>query len=293
MEVKKKLEKRYCYIPQQLVEDIVRECKVCITRRTSKRIPPMCPIVSEGFLNHVQIDTIDMTTIPDREYKYIFHIRDHFSQFSYAEQAQSKLAKEAAAIFLNFCFIYGPPAILHTDNGEEFIGNTFKQMLSFWPTIKMVYGRPRNLQCQGLVEKGNDILQVKLGSWMEETGKNDWSLGLKYIIWAMNNQYCSFHKTIPYNMIFGQFPHNETNMSNILTTEDNCKNKLESFITKENSRLNSFELEDSEMDDSKSENSNFNNSENNSEMTIISNYNNEIIESDNINIQEIEETVER
>ncbi|CAG8611695.1 2789_t:CDS:2 [Dentiscutata erythropus] len=98
-----------------------------------------------------------MTAIPDRGYKYIFHIRDYFTHFSYAELAQSKSAEEAATSFLNFCFMYDSPVILHTNNRGEFIGSTFKDILSFWLTIK------------GLVEKGNDILQVKLGACMEET----------------------------------------------------------------------------------------------------------------------------
>ncbi|CAG8640906.1 12882_t:CDS:1 [Racocetra fulgida] len=32
----------------------------------------------------------------------------------------------------------------------------------------------------------------------------------------MNNQYCSAHKTIPYNLVFGQLPHSETRLADIL-----------------------------------------------------------------------------
>ncbi|CAG8446498.1 15335_t:CDS:2 [Gigaspora rosea] len=35
----------------------------------------------------------------------------------------------------------------------------------------------------GLVKKGNDILQMKLGSWIEEISRGDWCVGLRYVIW--------------------------------------------------------------------------------------------------------------
>ena len=138
-----------------------------------------------------------MTSVPDGVYKYIFHIRDHFSRFSYAEPSRSKTAEEAAACLFNFCLLYGPPAILHSDNGGEFVGKVVEETLNLWPNIKIVHGRPRNPRCQGLVEKGNDILQIKLGAWMEETNRSDWSIGLKFVICKQFNIcetfYCIMH----------------------------------------------------------------------------------------------------
>ncbi|RIB20149.1 hypothetical protein C2G38_1218763 [Gigaspora rosea] len=40
---------------RNLVENSVNECNVCITRRVSKRITLMYPIISEAFLNYVQV----------------------------------------------------------------------------------------------------------------------------------------------------------------------------------------------------------------------------------------------
>jgi len=84
-----------------------------------------------------------MRALPDGDYKYIVHARDHFSRYSWASPMKSKEA---------------------------------------WPGTIIINGRPRHPQSQGLVEKGNDILQTKLSSWLEDNETNDWSLGLPTVI---------------------------------------------------------------------------------------------------------------
>ena len=59
---------------------------------------------------------------PDREFKWIFHAKDHFSKFSYLAALSSKHAEpiaQAMAVWISFC---GPPKIVQCDNGREFEG---------------------------------------------------------------------------------------------------------------------------------------------------------------------------
>ncbi|CAG8541614.1 17647_t:CDS:2 [Cetraspora pellucida] len=48
----------------------------------------------------------------------------------------------------------------------------------------------------------------------------------------MNNQYCSAHKTTPYNLVFGQYPHSDTNFVDILenTLNDQQNEELNSLF---------------------------------------------------------------
>src|SRR5437868_11992137 len=41
----------------------------------------------------------------------------------------------------------------------------------------------------------------------------------------MNNQYCSAHKTTPYNLVFGQLPHNDRNTAEILQNNNDDHNE--------------------------------------------------------------------
>lgn len=92
---------------------------------------------------------------------------------------------------------------MQSDNGKEFCAEVIKELFKMWPTVKIINGRPRHPQSQGLVERANGILQQKLGKWKENTGRTDWSLGLKFVISAMNNSWCRSHKKTPYELVYG------------------------------------------------------------------------------------------
>ena len=81
-----------------------------------------------------------------------------------------------------------------------------KELVNLWPSVKIINGRPRNPQSQGLVERANGILQQRLGKWREYTGRNDWSYGLRLVVLSMNNSTCRSHKKTPYELVYGDKP---------------------------------------------------------------------------------------
>jgi len=110
-------------------------------------------------------------------------------------------------LFDLFHFLGSPPKILQSDNGKEFTAVIIKELISLWPTVKIINGRPCHPQSQGLVERANGILQQKLGKWKEDTGRHDWSFGLRLVILSMNHSYCCSHKKTPYELVYGDKPH--------------------------------------------------------------------------------------
>ncbi|CAG8464968.1 1266_t:CDS:1, partial [Dentiscutata heterogama] len=61
------------------------------------------------------------------------------------------------------------PTILQSDNGKEFIAQVIKELITLWPSVKIINGCPRHPQSQGLVERANGILEQKLDKWRETT----------------------------------------------------------------------------------------------------------------------------
>jgi hypothetical protein len=79
-----------------------------------------------------------------------------------------------------------------------------------WPSLKLIHGRVRHLQSQGMVEKGNFLLEKKLGAWMEQNKSKSWTVGLNYIIFVMNSSICRATNKSPYEVVFGMNSHCES-----------------------------------------------------------------------------------
>jgi hypothetical protein len=77
--------------------------------------------------------------------------------------------------------MFGAPRILHSDNGKEFVAQIIKDLIALYPKTMIINGRSRHPQSQGLVEKGNDILETKLSAWLENNKRDDWSFGLPMV----------------------------------------------------------------------------------------------------------------
>ena len=114
----------------------------------------------------------------------------------------------AGILFELFCQ-FGPPVILQSDNGKEFTANIIKNLVELWPDLKLVNGRPRHSQSQGLVERGNSILEKKIGAWMEQNHSRNWTVYLNYIIFIMNNTICRATSKTLYEIVFGMHPHSD------------------------------------------------------------------------------------
>ena len=99
--------------------------------------------------------------------------------------------------------LFGPPKILLSDNGKEFVATVIKELANVWKGLIIINGRPRHPQSQGCVEGGNGDLQIKLGKWMEVNG-DSWSLGHKFVVHAINTSVAETTGKTPYEIVFGQ-----------------------------------------------------------------------------------------
>ena len=122
----------------------------------------------------------------------------------------------AAYLFDLFHSLGSPPTILQSANGKEFCASVITELTQMWPSLKIIHGRPRHPQSQGLVERANGILQQKLGKWKEDTGRKDWSFDLQFVVLSMNNSYCQSHKKTPYELVYGNKSHGNCPLVNDL-----------------------------------------------------------------------------
>ncbi|XP_008274017.1 uncharacterized protein LOC103353042 [Stegastes partitus] len=197
----------YAFIPRVAVELYLQTCLTCSTRQSLKQPTSAKPTISLGFLTRVQVNLIDMTSKPDDDYKWILHARDHFSKYSWAFPLTSKRASEVAQKLVMLFSMFGPPRILQSDNGGEFVASVITEITNLWPGLLIVHGRPRHPQSQGCVERNGD-LQLKLGKWLEERG-GTWSTALQFVTHAINTSAASATSKTPYEVVFRQKPHQD------------------------------------------------------------------------------------
>ncbi|CAF2083011.1 unnamed protein product [Rotaria magnacalcarata] len=178
---------RYTGIPQQAISIFINMCDVCQTRRSFPKATSGKPIISIDFLNRLQVDSIDMRSIKHDGFNFIMHAKDHFTKFSWLFALPSKEAHHVALHLRNIFYTFGPPKILQSDNGKEFVANIILNLKLNWPDLIIINGRPRHPQSQGLVERANAVVQKMLGKWLETNKSLDWAQGLGSVMLAMNN----------------------------------------------------------------------------------------------------------
>jgi hypothetical protein len=157
----------------------------------------------------MQIDLIDMRSTEYDGYKWIFHAKDHFSKYSWLRPLVSKEAINVAQTLESIFYQFGPPRILQSDNGREFVAKVILDLTKTWPGLVIINGRPRHPQSQGLVERSNAVVQQLLGKWMDTNHSTNWPSGLGPVMFAINTSVAKATKQTPFEIVFGQQPRSD------------------------------------------------------------------------------------
>ena len=79
-------------------------------------------------------------------------------------------------------------------------------LTKIWPSLLTVNGRPRYSQSQGLVERGNSVVQQLLGKWLSTNNSSDWLSDLGPVMSAINTGVAKSRSKTPFEIVFGQHP---------------------------------------------------------------------------------------
>ncbi|CAF1179565.1 unnamed protein product [Adineta ricciae] len=93
---------------------------------------------------------------------------------------------------------------LQSDNGKEFVAKVIKDLKNTWVDLVIINGRARHPETQGLIERGNQTLEVALAKWLQCNQSTEWSKGLGPVTHAINTSTNHTTKKTPYEVVFGQ-----------------------------------------------------------------------------------------
>ena len=122
------------------------------------------PIQSPTFLSLIEIDLMDFRNCACdciNNHKWAMNFTDHHTKYVHVSPLTGKSADEVLRAFNNYCYTYGFPKKILTDNGKEFKN---KRIEAFCQQngVEIAHGSPRTPTTQGLVERSNR-------SWKEDT----------------------------------------------------------------------------------------------------------------------------
>ena len=120
----KRVNKLYSNIPRDVQKLFTSTCPMCIGRCTTAKKPVagLKCIISYDWGQRGQMDIIDLRSIADGDFKYLLNYIDHCTKYLFCIPLKSKTARVVAQALVQIFTIIGPPKILQTDNGGEFVG---------------------------------------------------------------------------------------------------------------------------------------------------------------------------
>ena len=120
-------------------------------------------------MERVQMDLIDMRQEPDGKFRWILHIKDHHTRFCMLYPLRHRRERDVLYYFLQWIAMMGPPAILQTDNGTEFV-NLLLSQVAIQHHILVRRSQPGRPRSQGLVERANGLERQLKARWCPQVG---------------------------------------------------------------------------------------------------------------------------
>lgn len=191
----------------------VKRCTHCAKRIRNSAPPPRIinAIPTQGFLDHVQADCIsflDRRTNPTGYLRVILHLKCMASKWSELVLLVNKAGPTLRDAFWSIFTRIGPPRILQTDNGTEFINPEMQQLITDCGIEDYRHGRPYRPQTQGVVERSNRVLRVMLEGACNDITYQDWLFAdvLKLVQYWINTQSHRSLRMSSYQYVFGRPP---------------------------------------------------------------------------------------
>ncbi|KAF9761072.1 Transposon Tf2-11 polyprotein [Nosema granulosis] len=201
----------YFKIPRDIIRKVLSDCVVCSQSQPLKVKEKQVHILAKRLMERLMIDLIDMKKYKEENvgYSWILTIIEVYSKFSWVFPLKTKTGKEVAETLESFFYRFtGPPTILQSDNGKEFINS---EMTALQEKFSFVFkhSRPRHPQTQGQVERFNQTLSRYLQKHIFEEGFGcdmdikHWLKHLNVVMYNYNSARHSATGKTPFRLFMG------------------------------------------------------------------------------------------
>ena len=167
-----------------MARDVEKYCRYCPTCQQSKlTMPKRGPLQNISIGQPWQMIVVDILQMPlsTNNNHYLLVIQDYFTKWTDAILLPDKTASRITAELIKLFCAYGPPQILHSDQGHNFESTIFTQVLDAF-SVQKSRTTPYHPLRDGMVERFNRTLLQLLRAYV--TSQHDWETYLPYILYA-------------------------------------------------------------------------------------------------------------
>eukprot|EP00794_Sanderia_malayensis_P015652 gene15652-biopygen13346 len=186
------------------IKEFVQKCTRCSQIKHDSKLTraPLKPIeISEPFVFWA-MDYMGPISETSRGNRHILVLMDHFTKWCEAFPTKDQKAATVAQILVSRVFSrFGPPVILHSDQGKNFDSTLMHEIYDILG-IKKSQTTAYHPQGDGLVERQNRTLQEIISSFVSEHTV-DWDLWIDQAVFAYNTSTQESTGLSPYELVFG------------------------------------------------------------------------------------------
>jgi hypothetical protein len=152
----------------------------------------------------VSIDTMGPFPVDEDGNRYIIVCIDCFTRVVEIKACKDASAASAAIVILEIVGRYGPPGVIHSDNGSQYVAEVIKELLYFL-NVNQSTTLPYRPQANGICERANQETLRHLRAIVGEDPKikASWSKFLPLVARIMNYSYHSAIGTFPAQLLYG------------------------------------------------------------------------------------------
>jgi len=189
-----------------MARDVEEYCRQCPTCQHSKLpMPQRAPLQNIPIGQPWQMVAVDILQVPLSVHnnRYLLVIQDYFTKWVDAIPLPDQTASRISAELIKFFSTYGPPQILHSDQGRNFESTMLSQVLHAFG-VRKSRTTSYHPQGDGMVERFNRTLLQLLRSYV--SSQSDWETYLPYVLYAYRTSQHTTTGVSPFLLLYGRNP---------------------------------------------------------------------------------------
>jgi transposase InsO family protein len=183
--------------------EVVSRCRSCVQYNVvAQGFHPTHSLQAENPFDHIAVDTLEMPATSDNGFKYILIVVDVMTRYLITRPLKTHTMEEMANVLFEIFSTFGPPKIMQSDNGTEFI-NQLVAELCLQANVEHRTAAPFNPRSNGLAETYVGTFKQVLKKSLAGNLRT-WDIKLPPKTLNVNMHEGKLSKTAPFTMFYSR-----------------------------------------------------------------------------------------